>query len=61
MRNTPEFAACPQLGRDQVLKQLADHSGDIMRVEPGIERVRNMRVDRTRLIRKKVFDFFSTD
>jgi len=61
MRNTPEFAACPQLGRDQVLKQLADHFGDILRVEPRIERVRNMRVARTRLIRKKVFDFFPTD
>jgi hypothetical protein len=44
-----------------VLKQLADHSGDIMRIEPGIEMVRNMRVARTRLIRKKVFDFFPTD
>jgi hypothetical protein len=47
MKNTPEFAAYQQLGRDQVLKQLADHSGDITRVEPFVKMVRNMRVTST--------------
>lgn len=61
MKNTSEFAPYPQLGRDQVLKQLADHSGDIMRVEPGVKMVRNMRVASTRTIREKFFDFFPAD
>ncbi|MEB0028847.1 hypothetical protein QN375_24265 [Pseudomonas sp. MH9.2] len=61
MENTHEVVLCQQLGRYQVLKQLADHSGDITRVGPSVKMVRNMPVASTRTIREKFFDFFPAD